>query len=73
VQILGRGHIINLVSRFEEEIMTLFKDNLHFLDDIKISTQFKVEFEDGSVRSISAVDTIDYKDFKFLEESYVYN
>gem|GEM_PF-5400743 len=73
MQILGRGHIINLVSRFEEEIMTLFKDNLHFLDDIKISTQFKVEFEDGSVRSISAVDTIDYKDFKFLEESYVYN
>ena len=73
VYILSRGHIIALVNKLEDEIKSLFKDNPHFLENIKISTQFKVEFEDGTIRSISSVDTIDYKDFKFLEESYVYN
>lgn len=71
VNIVSEGNIINLVNKFKDEIQSILNDNL--INIAKISTQFKILFEDGSFRSCSAVDVINFKDIKYLEKSYIYN
>lgn len=65
--------IKKLVKKFKYEVQDLAKNDKKLLDSIKISTQFKVEFDDGSIRSCSAIDVINFSDCKFLENSYLYN
>lgn len=73
IHLIDQNNIKELVQKFKNEVFDLLKNNRKLLSEIKLSTQFKVQFDDGTTKSISAFDTIGTTDYDFLEKSYLEN
>jgi hypothetical protein len=73
IKFIDQKNIKQLLINFRDEVLTLLNNNTHLLSELKLSTQFKVHFEDGTTRTTSAMDTIEMNDLNIIEKSYYQN
>lgn len=63
--------IKNIVQGFKDELMIQMADHQEAVQELKYAVQLKVRFNDGSIRSCSAMDVISIKDVPYIERAYI--